>query len=101
MLWFANRYNYSERLFITLLVLVVLAACVTVVCYGAYCFGTLLEGARRMAKGDLHISLVRSIAGNKEMVQFYDNSNSYVVLTAADAFRENLLHGTFRKKHHN
>lgn len=53
-LWFANRYNYSERLFITLLVLVVLAACVTVVCYGAYCFGTLLEGARRMAKGDLH-----------------------------------------------
>ena len=48
---------------------------------------------KSLAKGELYVSLVREIPGGKEMVQFYDNSNSYVVLTAADAFRENLLHG--------
>ena len=30
-----------------------LIACVAVVLYGAYCFGTLLESAKRMSKGDL------------------------------------------------
>ena len=48
---------------------------------------------KSLAKGELYVSLVREIPGNKEMVQFYDNSNAYVVLTAADGIKENFLHG--------
>ena len=46
-----------------------------------------------LAKGDLHISLVRSIAGNKEMVQFYENSDAYVLLQASENIEDNFLHG--------
>ena len=47
-----------------------------------------------LAKGELHISLVRSIAGGaKEMVQFYEEGNAYVLLAASDKLEENLLHG--------
>jgi len=46
-----------------------------------------------LAKGQMHISLVRGIAGGKEMVQFYENGDCYVVLAASDRLVENFLHG--------
>ena len=46
-----------------------------------------------LAKGQLHISLVRSIGDGKEMVQFYQDGNAYVVLAASENLLENFLHG--------
>ncbi len=47
-----------------------------------------------LAKGELHICLVRSIAGGaKEMVQFYEGGNAYVLLATSEKIEENLLHG--------
>ena len=46
-----------------------------------------------LAKGSMHISLVRSIPGDKGMVQFYEGGNAYVVLAATDQIVDNLLHG--------
>ena len=46
-----------------------------------------------LAKGELYISLVRSIDGEKEVVQFYEAGNAYVVLAASDRVLENFLHG--------
>ena len=47
-----------------------------------------------LAKGELHIGLVRSIAGGaKEMVQFYEGGNAYVLLAASDNLEQNMLHG--------
>lgn len=48
-----------------------------------------------LARGSMNLSLVRSIGGDKEMVQFYDNGNAYVVLSASDKLLENLLHGVY------
>ena len=48
-----------------------------------------------LVNGQIHISLVRSIDGGKEMVQFYENGDSYVVLAASDKLLENFLHGMF------
>ena len=53
-LWCENRYYYPDGPVATLFLLLIIAACAVVVCYGAYGFGTILEGAKRMAKGDLH-----------------------------------------------
>lgn len=46
-----------------------------------------------LAKGEMHISLVRSISGDKEMVQFYENGDAYVLLQISDNIEENFLHG--------
>lgn len=46
-----------------------------------------------LAKGTMNISLVRSIAGDKEMVQFYEEGNAYIVLAASENVEENFLHG--------
>ena len=46
-----------------------------------------------LAKGELYISLVRSIGGGKEVVQFYEGGNAYVVLAASETVLENFLHG--------
>ena len=46
-----------------------------------------------LAKGSMYISLVRSIPGDKGMVQFYEGGNAYVVLAATDNILENFLHG--------
>ena len=46
-------YSYYGGFWFTVLLLVI-AACAAVVCYGAYGFGTILAGARRMAKGNLN-----------------------------------------------
>ena len=48
---------------------------------------------KSLAKGEMYISLVRSIGGNKEMVQFYEGGNAYVVLAAAENVTDNFLHG--------
>lgn len=47
-----------------------------------------------LAKGELYICVVRSIAGGaKEMVQFYEGGNAYVLLAASENLEDNLLHG--------
>ena len=46
-----------------------------------------------LAKGEMHISLVRTLAGKQEMVQFYENGDAYVVLQVSDRIEENFLHG--------
>ena len=46
-----------------------------------------------LAKGELYISLVRSIGGGKEVVQFYEGGNAYVVIAASDKILESFLHG--------
>ena len=48
---------------------------------------------KSLAKGAMHISLVRSIGGDKEMVQFYEGGNAYIVLAASEKIEENFLHG--------
>ena len=46
-----------------------------------------------LAKGQMHISLLREIGGDKEMVQFYENGDAYVLLQASEKIEENFLHG--------
>ena len=46
-----------------------------------------------LAKGELHISLVRTISGNKEMIQFYENGDAYVLLQASEMIEDHFLHG--------
>ena len=46
-----------------------------------------------LVKGQMHLSLVRDIAGNKPMVQFYENGDAYVLLEVAENIEENFLHG--------
>ena len=48
---------------------------------------------KSLAKGKLYISLVRSIPGDKPMVQFYENGNAYVVIAAAENVTDSFLHG--------
>lgn len=48
---------------------------------------------KSLANGELHVSLVRSIPGNKQMVQFYHDSDAYIVLAATGNIKENFLHG--------
>jgi len=46
-----------------------------------------------LVKGQMHLSLVRDIAGNKPMVQFYENGDSYVLLEISENVEEHFLHG--------
>ena len=46
-----------------------------------------------LAKGEMHISLVRSIDGKKDVAQFYDSGNAYVILKISEKIEENFLHG--------
>ena len=46
-----------------------------------------------LAKGEMHISLVRGISGDKEVVQFYENGDAYVLLQASENIEDNFLHG--------
>ena len=41
----------------------------------------------------MYISLVRSIPGDKPMVQFYENGNAYVVIAANENVADSFLHG--------
>lgn len=46
-----------------------------------------------LAKGEVHVSLVREIAGNQDMVQFYENGDAYVLLQASNDIEDRFLHG--------
>ena len=46
-----------------------------------------------LARGQMHISLVRSIDGDREMVQFYENGDAYVLLQVSEKIEETFLHG--------
>ena len=46
-----------------------------------------------LATGELYVSLVRAISQDKEMVQFYEDGNAYIVLTVSSDVEENFLHG--------
>ena len=46
-----------------------------------------------LAKGQMNICLVRGIGEDKEMVQFYEEGNAYVVLAASENLEANFLHG--------
>lgn len=46
-----------------------------------------------LAKGEVHISLVRTISGNQKMVQFYENGDAYVLLQASEMIEDQFLHG--------
>lgn len=46
-----------------------------------------------LAKGQMHISLVRSISDDREMVQFYENGDAYVLLEVSENIEKNFLHG--------
>ena len=48
-----------------------------------------------LAKGSMHVSLVREIAGDRDMVQFYENGDAYVVLAASERFLDQFLHGVY------
>lgn len=48
---------------------------------------------KSLAKGTMNICLVRSIGGNKPMVQYYEGGNAYIVLAAAESIEESFLHG--------
>jgi len=50
--FFVNSYIRTEPIFVLIFLAVVLC-CVMVILYGGYCFGTILKGARQMARGDL------------------------------------------------
>ncbi|MDD5863059.1 MAG: histidine kinase dimerization/phospho-acceptor domain-containing protein [Firmicutes bacterium] len=57
--WMLTGFTMVLLLFVAIatrsegMLVLCLMACVAVVLYGAYCFGTLLESAKRMSKGDL------------------------------------------------
>lgn len=46
-----------------------------------------------LAKGEVHVSLVREIVGNQDMVQFYENGDAYVLLEASTQIEDRFLHG--------
>ena len=46
-----------------------------------------------VAKGDLHLSLVREIAGDQAMVQFYKNGEAYIILEISENVEAQFLHG--------
>ena len=48
---------------------------------------------KSLSNGKIYVSLVRSIPGNKEMVQFYVDGNAYIVLAASDNVAKNFLCG--------
>lgn len=45
-----------------------------------------------LESGKIYISLVRSIDGNRDFVQFYDKGNAYIILAASDNFEDSFLH---------
>ena len=46
-----------------------------------------------LAKGQMHVSLVRDIAGNQDMVQFYENGDAYIILEISENIEDRFLHG--------
>ena len=48
---------------------------------------------KSLSNGKIYVCLVRSIPGNKEMVQFYVDGNAYIFLAASDNVAKNFLCG--------
>lgn len=46
-----------------------------------------------LAKGEMHVSFVREIAGDQDMVQFYENGDAYIILEISDNMEDRFLHG--------
>jgi len=46
-----------------------------------------------LENGKIYISLVRSIAGNKPFVQFYEDGNAYIILAGTGDLEDSFLHG--------
>ena len=46
-----------------------------------------------LSEGNIRISFVRSIAGGREVVQFYEDSDACIIVAASDNMRQNILRG--------
>lgn len=46
-----------------------------------------------LSEGSIHISLVREIAGGKDVVQFYEKGDAYIIVAATENFHQNLIRG--------
>lgn len=46
-----------------------------------------------LSEGGIHISFVRTISGGREVVQFYDSSEAYILVAASEHLRQNILRG--------
>lgn len=46
-----------------------------------------------LGTGDIHIGFVRAISGNREVVQFYQDGDAYILVAAAENVRLNILRG--------
>lgn len=42
---------------------------------------------------EIHIGFVREISGGREVVQFYKENESYILISATEQLRQNILHG--------
>lgn len=49
--------------------------------------------AESLSEGSIHISLVRSISGGREVAQFYERNDAHIVVAATEDIRQNILHG--------
>lgn len=46
-----------------------------------------------LVKGNMHFALVRSISGDRNAVQFYENGDAYILVAATGNAEANVLHG--------
>lgn len=46
-----------------------------------------------LGTGDIHIGFVRAISGNRDMVQYYQDGEAYILVAAAENIRLNILQG--------
>lgn len=46
-----------------------------------------------LSEGSIHISFVRSISGGREVVQFYEDSDAYIIVAASENLQQNILRG--------
>ena len=46
-----------------------------------------------LSEGSIHISFVRAISGGSEVVQFYEDSDAYIIVAATENIQQNILRG--------
>ena len=46
-----------------------------------------------LVKGNMHFAMVRSISGDRNVVQFYENGEAYILVAATGNVEANILHG--------
>lgn len=81
--------NNWGRGFWMMVLLMAAAADIAVICYGAYAYGTVLEGARTMAQGDLHtgIDTARLYGSYKDCAQNLNTLADVAVVAAKKQMR--------------